>query len=118
MAAIRAPRRQGAPRRNPVRAGAAEAIFRNYRGDLAECAQSNLFIVCQGVVKTPPLDAGLLAGITRAFTIEVGAGIGIACQETPLQDRDLFEADEAFFTHARFHAALFQVLRGLFVRRQ
>lgn len=81
-----------------IRAGAAEAIFRNYRGELAECAQSNLFIVSKGVVKTPPLDAGLLAGITRAFTMEVGAGIGIRCEETALKDQDLFEADEAFFT--------------------
>ena len=81
-----------------IRAGAAEAIFRNYRGELAECAQSNLFIVSRGVVKTPPLDAGLLAGITRAFTMEVGASIGIRCDETPLRDEDLFGADEAFFT--------------------
>lgn len=81
-----------------IRAGAAEAIFRNYRGDLAECAQSNLFVISRGVVRTPPLDAGLLAGITRAFTIEVGAGIGIRCEETPLRDDDLFGADEAFFT--------------------
>lgn len=81
-----------------IRAGAAEAIFRNYRGELAECAQSNLFIVAKGVVKTPPLDAGLLAGITRAFTIEVAAGIGVPCEETPLKDQDLSGADEAFFT--------------------
>ena len=81
-----------------IRAGAAEAIFRNYRGELAECAQSNLFIVSKGVVKTPPLDAGVLAGITRAFTLEVAAGIGIRCEETPLGDADLFTADEAFFT--------------------
>ena len=81
-----------------IRAGAAEAIFRNYRGELAECTQSNLFIVSRGVVKTPPLDAGLLAGITRAFTMEVGAGIGIRCDETPLRDEDLHGADEAFFT--------------------
>ncbi len=81
-----------------IRAGAAEAIFRNYRGELAECAQSNLFMVSRGVVKTPPLDAGLLAGITRAFTMEVGATAGIRCEEVALRDADLFGADEAFFT--------------------
>jgi branched-chain amino acid aminotransferase len=81
-----------------IRAGAQEAIFRNYRGELAECAQSNLFVVSQGVVKTPPLDAGLLAGITRAFTMEVGAAAGIRCEEAVLKDQDLFGADEAFFT--------------------
>jgi branched-chain amino acid aminotransferase len=81
-----------------IRAGAQEAIFRNYRGELAECAQSNLFVVTKGVVKTPPLDAGLLAGITRQFTIDVGRAVGIPCEETPLRDEDLFGADEAFFT--------------------
>ena len=81
-----------------IRAGAAEAIFRNYRGELAECAQSNLFIVAKGVVQTPPLDAGLLAGITRAFTMEVGTAAGIRCEEAVLKDADLFGADEAFFT--------------------
>ncbi len=81
-----------------IRAGAQEAIFRNYRGELAECAQSNLFIVSRSVVKTPPLDAGLLAGITRAFTIEVGTAAGVRCEEAVLRDQDLFEADEAFFT--------------------
>ena len=81
-----------------IRANAAEAVFRNYRGELAECAQSNLFIVKDGVVKTPPLDAGLLAGITRAFVLEIGRALGIAMEEVTLFDRDLFEADEAFFT--------------------
>ena len=81
-----------------IRAGAQEAIFRNYRGELAECAQSNLFIVSRGVVKTPPVDAGLLAGITRAFTMEVGTAAGIRCEEAVLNDQDLFGADEAFFT--------------------
>lgn len=81
-----------------IRAGAQEAIFRNYRGELAECAQSNLFIVSKGVVRTPPVEAGLLAGITRAFTMEVGAAAGIRCEEAVLKDQDLFGADEAFFT--------------------
>lgn len=81
-----------------IRAGAQEAVFRNYRGELAECAQSNLFIVSKGIVKTPPLDAGLLAGITRAFTMEVGTAAGIRCAEAVLMDQDLFGADEAFFT--------------------
>lgn len=81
-----------------IRAGAHEAIFRNYRGELAECAQSNLFIVSKGVVRTPPVDAGLLAGITRAFAMEVGTAAGIRCEEAVLKDLDLFGADEAFFT--------------------
>ena len=81
-----------------IRAGAVEGVFRNYRGELSECAQSNLFIVSDGVLRTPPLDAGLLAGITRGFVLELAADLGITAEETPLHDRDLFDADEAFFT--------------------
>lgn len=81
-----------------LRRGAVEAVFRNYRGELSECSQSNLFMVKNGVVRTPPLDAGLLAGITRAFVFEVGAGVGVTVEETILRDDDLLGADEAFFT--------------------
>ena len=81
-----------------LRKGGVEGVFRNYRGELSECSQSNLFIVSRGVVRTPPLDAGLLAGITRAFVFELGAGLSIPVEETLLEDSDLFAADEAFFT--------------------
>ena len=40
------------------RRGAFEVIMRNYRGELAECSVSNLFIVKNGVALTPPLSAG------------------------------------------------------------
>lgn len=81
-----------------LRRGAVEAVFRNYRGELSECAQSNLFVVRNGVVRTPPLDAGLLAGITREVVFEVGAAIGVKVEEASLRDEDLVQADEAFFT--------------------
>jgi len=80
------------------RRGAVEGVMRNYRGELAECTQSNLFVVKNGAALTPPIDAGLLPGITRAFLFEVGAGCGIPVREQVLKDGDLFGADEAFFT--------------------
>ncbi|HEX7140071.1 MAG TPA: aminotransferase class IV [Vicinamibacterales bacterium] len=78
--------------------GAFEGVMRNYRGELAECTQSNLFIVKNGVALTPPLDAGLLPGITREFLFEVGAENGIPVVEQVLRDGDLLDADEAFLT--------------------
>jgi branched-chain amino acid aminotransferase len=81
-----------------MRKGGVEGVFRNYKGELSECSQSNLFIVKDGVVRTPPLDAGLLAGITRGFVFEVGSALGIPVEESQLYDADLFGADEAFFT--------------------
>jgi branched-chain amino acid aminotransferase len=80
------------------RRGGYEGIMRNYKGELAECTQSNFFIVKDGAALTPPLDAGLLPGITRAFLFEVGAAIGIPVREQVLRDADLFGADECFLT--------------------
>ena len=80
------------------RRGAYEGVMRNYRGELAECTTSNLFVVKQGVALTPPLDAGLLPGITRAFLFEVGEEIKIPVREAVLHDADLLGADEVFFT--------------------
>jgi branched-chain amino acid aminotransferase len=81
-----------------VRRGAFEGIMRNYRGELAECSTANLFIVKDGTALTPPLDAGLLPGITREFLFEIGAEVGIAVREQVLGDDDLFGSDEAFLT--------------------
>jgi branched-chain amino acid aminotransferase len=80
------------------RRGAFEGIMRNYKGELAECTQSNLFIVKNGAALTPPIDAGLLPGITREFLFEVGRDAGIAVREAVLRDADLFGADESFLT--------------------
>src|ERR1044072_3241556 len=79
-----------------LKRGGFEGVMRNYRGELAECTQSNLFVVKGGAALTPPLDAGLLPGITREFLFEIGAERGIAVKETVLRDDDLLGGDEAF----------------------
>jgi branched-chain amino acid aminotransferase len=50
--------------------GADEGIFANTRGELCEGAGSNVFVVREGTVLTPPLSAGCLGGITRALLLE------------------------------------------------
>src|SRR6185369_1181852 len=75
-----------------------EALMRNHRGELCECAQSNFFVVSNGVVRTPPLDAGLLAGITRAFVLELATALGYPTREETLVEDDLATADEMFLT--------------------
>jgi branched-chain amino acid aminotransferase len=81
-----------------VRRGAFEGLMRNYRGELVECTTANIFVVKNGAALTPPLDAGLLAGITRELLFEVGKDAGIEVREQILGDEDLFGADEAFLT--------------------
>ena len=81
-----------------LRAGADEALMCNYRGEVAECAQSNVFLVRDGVALTPPLESGLLEGVTRNFVLEVGAAAGIPVREQTLGREDLDTAHEIFIT--------------------
>lgn len=78
--------------------GAGEAIFANTRGDLCEGATSNVFLVKDGVIRTPPLSSGCLAGVTRALVIELCQKHGIALHEVPLPVSALDECDEVFIT--------------------
>ena len=64
--------------------GALEAIFGNTRGELCEATGSNVFVVVDGVVRTPPLDSGCLAGITRELVLEWCAADGVEVVEEAL----------------------------------
>jgi branched-chain amino acid aminotransferase len=81
-----------------LRANAFEGVMRNYKGELTECTTANLFIAKNNVALTPPLEAGLLPGITREFLFDVGKEVGVELAEKVLGDEDLFGADEAFLT--------------------
>jgi branched-chain amino acid aminotransferase len=78
--------------------GAAEAILLNLEGEVAEGASTNVFAAREGVVRTPPLEAGILAGITREVVLEVAARIGVPVREERVLRADLQGADEAFLT--------------------
>jgi len=78
--------------------GGFEAVMRNHGGDISECSQSNIFVVRNGTALTPPLEAGLLAGITREFLFEVAHAVGVPVAERVIRDQDLLGADEVFLT--------------------
>ena len=75
-----------------------EALMLNQAGEIAECAQSNFFLVQGGRVLTPPLTAGLLPGVTREFVIGLARELSIDAAEAGLTPDDLRTADEAFIT--------------------
>src|SRR5262249_7617803 len=81
-----------------LRRGGYEGVMRNHHGELAECTQSNLFLVKGGEALTPPLQPGLLPRTTREYLFEVGKELGITVREAVLKDADLLRADEAFLT--------------------
>jgi len=80
------------------RAGRDEALMLNLDGHVSEGSVDNLFIVSAGVVATPRLGDGLLAGITRAVIIDVAREAGIRVDEKSLTLDDLLAADECFLT--------------------
>jgi len=78
--------------------GALEPIMLNLDGDVAEGASCNVFLVKQGGLLTPPLDAGILPGVTRALVLELAREIGLSAREETLRVADLLAADEVFIT--------------------
>ena len=79
-------------------AGTVEALMLNHKGEVAECTGDNIFIVKNGVLKTPPPEAGILEGLTRNAVMELARKAGIEVQEVPLVRHDIFIADECFLT--------------------
>jgi branched-chain amino acid aminotransferase len=80
------------------RVGYLEALMLNDKGEIAECTGDNVFIIREGTLFTPPLDAGSLRGITRAAVMEIAEGMRITVKEQALTRYDLWIADECFLT--------------------
>lgn len=74
-------------------ADASEAILANTAGHLCEGTGSNVFVVIDGAIHTPPLSSGCLAGITRALVVEL-----VDVREHDLDMNVLSTADEVFLT--------------------
>ena len=79
------------------RAGYQEALFLDYKGNVAEGPGENIFLVKNGVLYTPPIGA-IIAGITRDSIIAVARDHGLKTVEEHFKPSDVYEADEAFFT--------------------
>src|SRR5690606_39595025 len=76
-----------------LKAGCVEALMLNHKGEVAECTGDNIFLVRDGVLYTPPLDAGILAGVTRDAVIELAEAAGIVVKEIALTKQDVYVAD-------------------------
>jgi len=81
-----------------TRAGVPEAIMLNHLGEVAECTADNLFLVKHGLLRTPPINAGILEGVTRNTVIDLAEASGITVQEMALTRHDVYTADELFLT--------------------
>ena len=77
--------------------GADDAIFVR-DGYVMEATASNLFVVIDGVLRTPPLTNYILAGITREVVLELAAAEGIAVSDEPIHASAPYQASEAFLS--------------------
>jgi branched-chain amino acid aminotransferase len=80
-------------------AGCLEAIWFTVSRQLAEGSISNVFLVSDGVLKTPPLDAPVLPGVTRGIILDLAREVGLQVRESPLNVNDLLDAHECFLTN-------------------
>jgi branched-chain amino acid aminotransferase len=79
-------------------AGAHEALLRNGAGEVTEGCSSNVFTVSEGRLRTPPLAAGILEGVTRGAVLAVARAEGVPVVEARLRPEDLLGAEEVFIT--------------------
>lgn len=80
------------------RLNASEGIMLSTEGYVAEGTVSNIYIVKDGVIKTPPLSVGILNGITRSTVIDLAEENNITLLEQPFYPDELYRADECFIT--------------------
>lgn len=81
-----------------LNAGCDEALMLNHKGEICECTGDNIFLVRDGVIYTPPTDAGILEGITRGAVIDLARENNIPLVEIAQTRHDLYISDECFLT--------------------
>jgi len=81
-----------------IDSGVSEAIMYNHQGYVAEASGDNVFIVCDGIIYTPPVQSASLDGITRGAVIDLASAENITVVEKNLTRFDLYVCDEFFLT--------------------
>ncbi|MBI5406268.1 MAG: branched-chain-amino-acid transaminase [Nitrospirae bacterium] len=95
-----------------TRLNAAEAIMLNMEGYVAEGTVSNIFMVKDGIVKTPPLSAGILNGVTRSIVIDLLKENGIPVIEQAFYPNEFYTADECFVTSTLYEVMPMTSING------
>jgi branched-subunit amino acid aminotransferase/4-amino-4-deoxychorismate lyase len=80
--------------------GGFDAIFLGDKNEVLETSACNIFMIKKGVLFTPPLELGILNGITRGLVIELCKRLWIKMKERRIYFDELFLADEVFITNS------------------
>lgn len=76
-----------------------EVLYFDTQGYVGELRINNIFMIKNGVLKTPPA-SGVLNGVTRRLILGFASSLGLEAQETPLTRHELYNADECFLTNS------------------
>lgn len=87
-------------RKEAEAAGLDESLLLNERGLITEGSISNVFFVAHSGLVTPPVESGILPGITREVVMELADALGINVTEGEVRLEDLGQFDEAFLTNS------------------
>jgi branched-chain amino acid aminotransferase len=85
-------------KRDALKSGFDEAILLDPNGLVAEGSGENVFVVKQGVLRTPPTSSAILAGITRDTVLQLARQLGLPVLEQSITRDELWTADEVFMT--------------------
>ncbi|HLP14126.1 MAG TPA: aminotransferase class IV [Flavobacteriales bacterium] len=77
-----------------------DTLIVNDKGNIIESSNSNLFIICNGVLYTPALSDGCLAGVMRMQIINIALANKLKVYECSLNPQNLLVADEVFLSNA------------------
>ena len=80
--------------------GLGDCLILNQYGRIADATIANVFWIKNGVIHTPPIEEGCVAGVTRRFLLQQLPAAGYTINEQPLTPDDLLSADEVFLTNA------------------
>lgn len=98
-------------------AGVHEALLVNTDGFVAEGTSSNLFWIKRGVLYTPPLNAGILQGVTRAVVLEIAGRLKIPVRQQNIRPAELMRTDGVFLSLTALGIAEAKSLDGKILRR-
>ncbi len=96
-----------------VRCGDHEAILLNQAGRVAEASAANVFAVLDGTLVTPPVEEGILPGITRDAVLGIADDLSIRTVQRPLAPAELRTADEVLLAGTAMEVVAVTVLDGM-----
>lgn len=94
-----------------------DALFFNERGEIAETATANLFLIRGRSLITPEISSGLLPGIARGVVLAIAKSVDLSVEERPVSPADLERADEVLLSNAVVEILPVKEIDGIFAGR-